>query len=114
MDDALRRQSAFDVAQTALDLQLRYRPRAEIDRRRFDLRARRLIVDAKAGNATGVTGDLVVLEWIRDRIAPTLDAVDRTRLNSQLVGLRTSVSDEDLPAAAAQAGRLAHPQSGSP
>ena len=114
MDDALRRQSAFDVAQTALDLQLRYRPRAEIDRRRFDLWARRLIVDAKAGNATGVTGDLVVLEWIRDRIAPTLDAVDRTRLNSQLVGLRTSVSDEDLPAAAAQAGRLAHPQSGSP
>ena len=114
MDDALARQSAFDVAQTALDLQLQYRPPAEIDRARFDLWARRLTVDAKAENATGVTGDLVVLEWIRDRIAHTLDAVDRTRLNSQLVGLRTSVNDEDLPAVAAQASRLAQPQPGSP
>jgi hypothetical protein len=117
MNDALARQSVFAVAQTALDLQLRYRPPAEIDRARFDLWARRLIVDAKAGNATGVTGDLVVLEWIRDRIAHTLDAVDRARLNSELVKLRTSVNDEDLPAAAAvaaQASRLAPPQPGSP
>ena len=65
MDDALARQSAFDVAQTALDLQLQYRPPAEIDRARFDLWARRLTVDAKADNHTGATGDLVVLEWIR-------------------------------------------------
>jgi hypothetical protein len=114
MDDALARQSAFDVAQTALDLQLQYRPPTEIDRARFDLWARRLSADAKADNATGATGDLVVLEWIRDRIAHTLDAVDRTRLNSQLVGLRTSVNDEDLPAVAAQASRLAPPQPGSP
>ena len=114
MDDALARQSAFDVAQTALDLQLQYRPPAEIDRARFDLWARRLSADAKADNATGATGDLVVLEWIRDRIAHTLDAVDRTRLNSQLVGLRTSVNDENLPAVAAQASRLARPQPGSP
>jgi hypothetical protein len=117
MDDALARQSAFDVAQTALDLQLRYRPPAEIDRERFDLWARRLIVDAKADNATGVTGDLVVLEWIRDRIAHTLDRVDRARVNSKLVALRATVSDDDLSAAAAEAaqlGRLAQPQRGSP
>ena len=117
MDDALARQSAFDVAQSALDLQLRYWPPAEIDRERFDLWARRLVVDAKAGNATGVTGDLVVLEWIRDRIAHTLDPVDRARINSQLVRLRTSVHNEDLPAAAAvaaQTSRLARPQPGSP
>jgi hypothetical protein len=105
MDDALARQSAFDVAQTALDLQLRYRPPAEIDRERFDLWVRRLIVDAKAKNGTGVLGDLVVLEWIRDRIAHTLDPVDRTRINSQLVRLRTNVNDEDLPAAAAVAAQ---------
>jgi hypothetical protein len=109
--------SAFDVANTALDLQLRYRPPAEIDRERFDLWARRLIVDAKADNAVGATGDLVVLEWIRDRIAHTLDAVDRTRVNSQLGALRATVNDEDLPAAAAEAAqisRLAQPQQGSP
>jgi hypothetical protein len=106
MDDALAHESAFAVAQTALDLQLRYLPPAEIDRRRFDLWSRRLAADAKADNAIGVTGDLVVLEWIRDRIAHTLDRVDRTRLNSQLVRLRTSVNDEDLPAVAAQAVQL--------
>jgi hypothetical protein len=117
MDDALARQSAFDVAQTALDLQLRYRAPAEIDRERFDLWVRRLIVDAKAKNGTGVLGDLVVLEWIRDRIAHTLDPVDRTRINSQLVRLRTNVNDEDFPAAAAvaaQTSRLAPPEPGSP
>ena len=104
--------AAFDVANTTLDLQLRYRPPAEIDRERFALWTRRLIVDARAGNGIGVTGDLVVLEWIRDRIAHTLDEIDRTRLNSQLVRLRTSVDDEDLPAVAAQASRLAQSLAG--
>jgi hypothetical protein len=109
--------SAFDVANAALDLELRYRPPAEIDRERFDLWARRLIVDANADNAIGVTGDLVVLEWIRDRIAHTLVRVDRTRINSHLVALRAIVNDEDLSAAAAEAarlGRLAQSQPGSP
>ena len=106
MESALTRGSAFDVAQTALDLQLRYRPPAEIDRARFDLWARRLVVDAKAGNAVGVTGDLVVLEWIRDRIAHTLDKVDRTRINSHLVALRAIVNDEDLSAAATKAAEV--------
>src|SRR5215207_8982950 len=94
------------VANTALDLQLRYRPPAEIDRERFDLWARRLVVDANAGNAAGVTGDLVVLEWIRDRIAHTLNAVDRTCINTHLGALRANVNDEDLSAAAAEATRL--------
>jgi hypothetical protein len=106
MDDALARQSAFDIATAALDLQLRYRTPAEIDRERFDLWARRLTVDAAAGNAIGVTGDLVVLEWIRDRILHTLDKVDRTRINTHLGALRANVNDEDLSAAAAEATRL--------
>ena len=109
--------SAFDVANAALDLQLRYRPPAEIDQERFDLWARRLTIDAAAGNAVAVTGDLVVLEWIRDRIAHTLDMVDRTRVNSQLVALRATVNDGELPAVAAEAAqisRLAQLQPGSP
>jgi hypothetical protein len=108
MSSALKRlpNAAFDVANTALDLQLRYRPPAEIDRERFALWTRRLTVDANAGNAVGVTGDLVVLEWIRDRFAHTLDKVDRTRISTHLVELRTHVNDEELPAAAAEAARL--------
>jgi hypothetical protein len=98
--------AALVVAQTALDLRLRYRPPAEIDRRRADLWARRLVADASVGNAAGVNGDLVVLEWIRDRIAHTFDKVDRTRVNASLGELRANVNDEDLPAAAAEATRL--------
>ncbi len=55
------RQAAIDVAQTTLDLQLRHQPSAEIDLARFDLWARQLLVDADAGDAAGVTGDVTVL-----------------------------------------------------
>jgi len=40
--------AALDVAQATLDLQLRHRPPAEIDRARLDLWARRVVVDAAA------------------------------------------------------------------
>ena len=97
---------AIDVAQSALDLQLRHRPPAEIDRARFELWVRQLGVDARAEDAAGVRGDLATAEWIRDRFASTLDAVDLTRVDARLVGLRTAVSDEDLRGAAARAERL--------
>ncbi len=108
MASALERlpEASFEVAETALDLQLRYRSPVEIDRARFDLWARRLIDDAAARNATGVTGDLVILEWTRDRIAHMHDPVARTRINTHLVALRGKVNDEDLAGAAAEATLL--------
>ena len=98
--------AALEVLDAALDLKLRYRRPAEIDRARFALWARRLAVDAGARNAEGVRGDLATLEWIRDRFAHTLDPVLRTRVDSRLVELRTTVNDEDLPGAAALATEL--------
>lgn len=98
--------AAIDVAQSTLDLELRYRPPAEIDRARFELWARQLLVDSTARNMDGVCGDVATLEWIRDRFAGTLDAVDRTRIDAQLVTLRSKVGDEDLRALAAGAARL--------
>jgi hypothetical protein len=98
--------AAIDVAESTLDLELRYRPPAEIDRARFELWARQLLVDSAARNMDGVRGDVATLEWIRDRFAGTLDAVDRTRIDSQLVTLRSKVGDEDLRALAAGAARL--------
>ncbi|MGH2969181.1 MAG: hypothetical protein ACRDK0_08965, partial [Solirubrobacteraceae bacterium] len=41
--------AALDALQAALDLELRYRPPAEIDRKRFELWARQVEVDAAAG-----------------------------------------------------------------
>jgi hypothetical protein len=98
-DAAQAQQAAIDASQWSLDLQLRYRPQTEIDRARFDLWAARLTVDAAAGDAAAVNGDLFTLDYIRDRILHTLDGADATRVNSALEELQTAVDEEDLAAA---------------
>ena len=98
--------AAIDVSQSALELQLRHRPPAEIDRARFELWGRQLVVDASAGDAAAVRGDLATLEWIRDRFAVTIDRVDLTRIDTQLVGLRGALNDDDLRGVATRADRL--------
>jgi hypothetical protein len=105
-DSVRARLAALDVAQSALDLQLRHRPVPDIDRDRLELWATRLTVDAEAGDFENVRGDLATLEWIRDRVAHALGAVERTRLDAHLLELRVAVGDEELDAAAAEAGRL--------
>jgi hypothetical protein len=105
-DPSRSRDAAIDVAQSSLDLQLRHRPPADIDRARFELWARQLIVDVEADNLAGVRGDLATLEWIRDRFVHKLDKVDTTRIDAHLLELRTKVTDEELRAAAAEAARL--------
>lgn len=98
--------AAIAVAQSSLDLQLRYRPPAEIDRARFELWARQLIVDAKADDQDAVTGDLFTLNLVRDRFVHTLDKVDAIGIDNQLLELEGLVFDEDLPGVAAEAARL--------
>lgn len=105
-DQARAGTAAIEVARSTLDLELRYRPPAEIDRARFELWARQILVDATAGDAAGVRGDLATLEWIRDRFVHALDKVDVTRIDAHLGELRTSLGDEDLGGAAATAERL--------
>jgi hypothetical protein len=100
------RRAALRVAQADLDLQLRHRPPAEIDRDRFELWARQLEVDAAAGNTGWVMGDLATLEWIRDRFVHRLDKVDAVRIDVHLGELRTRLNDDDLEGAGAEAARL--------
>jgi hypothetical protein len=98
--------AAIDVAQSALDLKLRYRPPAEIDLARFELWARQILVDASAMDLAGVRGDLATLEWIRDRFREILASADLTRIDARLLALREAVVDEDLGTAAAEATRV--------
>jgi hypothetical protein len=105
-DAAQTRQAAIDAARWSLDLQLQYRPPTEIDLARFDLWAAQLTVDAAAGGAAAVNGDLFALDYIRDRILHTLDGADLTRINLQLEELQGAVSDGDLAAATDAAERL--------
>jgi hypothetical protein len=94
------RAAALGAEQAALDLELRYRSPAATDRARFELWTRLIGVDAAAGRRGAVSGDVATLEWIRDRIASTLDPVSRTRIDARLSRLRERVADGELRAAA--------------
>jgi hypothetical protein len=98
--------TSIDAAYAGNDLQLRYRPVAEIDARRFELWARRAQVDAMGRSVGGVRSDEVTLQWIRDRIAHTLDPVELVRLDTKLGRLGTAVEDHDLGAAVRTARAL--------
>jgi hypothetical protein len=96
--------ASIDAAYASNDLQLRYRPVTEVDTMRFELWARRALVDATRGSLGGTRSDVVTLEWIRDRIAQTLDPVTVVRLDTLVGEQGGAVFDGDL-AAAAQAAR---------
>jgi hypothetical protein len=113
--DALRRavsarsrregpQAALGLANAGLDLQLRYRPPAEINLARFELWARRLLVDAAARDSAAVHGDVTTLAWIRDRLA--LDIADGNRLDDQLRYLRSVAEAREFRVAMDEAARL--------
>jgi hypothetical protein len=103
-DRSKTRSASIDAAYASNDLQLRYRPVTEVDTMRFELWVRHALVDATVGSLGGVRSDVVTLEWIRDRIARTLDPVMRTRIDFLVGELGVAVVDEDL-AAAAQTAR---------
>jgi hypothetical protein len=105
-DTAGTRQASIDVAQWALDLQLRYLSPVEVDRGRFDLWLAQLVADAEAGDADAVNGDFFTLDYIRDRILPVFEGADAQRVNALLEELQGAVGDRDLEAATQVADEL--------
>jgi len=99
-------QLAIDVAQSALDLELRHRPAVEVDVERFHLWTQQLRVHAAAQDLAAATGDVAVLEWIRDRVTGALDHAELQELDAGLRGLRAATDAKNLPAAADHAARL--------
>jgi hypothetical protein len=102
------RGAALDVQMAALDLQLQYRPPADVDLGRFGVWANQLLVDttSEEPDPGHIAGDVTSLEWIWDRIAHTLDDTDVADIEAQLEDLRTAADDEDTAAAADGAPRL--------
>ncbi len=100
--------AAVDAAQAALDLQLQFRPPADIDQARFDLWIRQLEVDAGGDQPEPayVAGDVSVLEWTWDRIAYTYDDQRRAEIEDLLVSLRKAADNENTNAATKAAERL--------
>jgi hypothetical protein len=97
-DRVAARQAALDVEQAALDLQLQYRPAAEVDLGRFDAWLRQVLVDVESRDLGALLGDVATLEWIRDRVETALGRVELTRLDTLLKELRTNAGDEDYAA----------------
>jgi hypothetical protein len=102
------RNAALAVETAGLDLQLQYRPPTEVDLGRFHVWANQLLVDTGSDEPDpgNVAGDVTSLEWIWDRIAPTLDEPDVNEIETRLDDLRTAADDEDTSAAARAAPRL--------
>jgi hypothetical protein len=92
-DTARARQAAIDVAQSTLDLELRYRPASDVNLARFDLWAAQVLVDAAARDDAAVRGDVFTLGYIRDRILHALDPANITAMNIQLGRLQIAAVD---------------------
>jgi hypothetical protein len=100
------RQDGFAAADAALDLQLQYRPQADIDRERFELWARRARADARARAAGALAGDAATLTWIRDRFARSVDPVALARVDRRLGDLESAAADAEFAEAARSAAKL--------
>jgi hypothetical protein len=98
-DPATARQAAIDVSRAGLDVRLRYRPPAEVDRARLDPWARQILVDAAANDAGAVAGDVAILETIRNRARPAFDAATSETIDAYLAELRRAADAKDLRAA---------------
>lgn len=103
---AAARIAAFEVAQSSLDLQLRYRPQAAVDRSRLALWASRVRLDAAAGEAAAVNGDVFTIDYIRDRITDSLDPAALQEVNTAVTELQAASLDGELEEAAAIAADL--------
>src|SRR5262249_16753293 len=111
LTDAVRRRAslrtfdlALDLQQSALDLELRYRPRGAVDRARLALWCQRLRADARAKDPAAVSGDAATIAWIRDRVALNPDQL--RPLDTELGRLEAAADGRRTEAAADHAARL--------
>jgi hypothetical protein len=99
-------QASIDAGQSVLDLQLRHRAPADVDRDRFELWCHQILVDAAVGDSAGVRGDVATLEWIRDRITDTFEPPALADVDARLRALRAAADGREVAAAADHAARL--------
>jgi hypothetical protein len=97
---------AIEVARSAFDIQLRYRPPAEVELARMDLWAAQLELDAARADAGAVGSDAFALDYVRDRLLAALAPSDLAQVTAQIGAIQVAVIDEELEAAGQAASRL--------
>jgi hypothetical protein len=100
------RQAAVDLGHAALDLLLQYRPPTRIDRARFELWTRQVLIDAEARDESALKGDVATLERIFDRFSRTLPTSTGDQISSLLGALGEQSEHGAFAAAAATVGQL--------
>ena len=98
--------AAIDVIRSTLDLALRHRPVVEVDRARFALWLDELALDAAAEDLRRVRSDFFSLDYVRDRIATSLDASQGPAVNLGLEALLDAIAERDFAGAAEIAGQI--------
>ncbi|WP_432190784.1 hypothetical protein [Streptomyces sp. bgisy027] len=95
--------AALRVAQNTSDLRLRYEPVRTVDLDRFALWARQLGIDASAGDAGAVAGDVTSLELVWERLKDDTGGAVAAAVTADLSAARAAADRKDL----AKAGELA-------
>jgi hypothetical protein len=99
-------QATIRVALASLDLQLQYRPAADVDRDRLDVWARQVALDSEGEEVGDVASDVVILDAIWQRTRHSVGAAGQAAIEQRLADLRAAVESEDLAAAASAARAL--------
>jgi hypothetical protein len=105
-DPGRAQHEAIEVARSAFDLQLRFRPVIEVDLARMDLWAAQLLIDHRANDDAGVAADAFALDYVRDRVRHALDDATLAQVNTELGEIQIAVVDEEPAVAAQQAAAL--------
>jgi hypothetical protein len=100
------REAAIEVARSGFDLQLRYRPVAEVDLARMDLWAAQLLIDSSAGDRAAVGDDQFAIDYVRDRLLDALPPAELGRLSEKITEIQIGVVERDLGATGRAAREL--------
>jgi hypothetical protein len=95
-----------DLGHAALDLLLQFRPPTRIDRARFELWTRQVLIDAEARDAGALKGDVATLERIFDRFSRTLPTSSGDQISNLLAALGEQSEHGAFAAAADTATQL--------
>ena len=100
------RAAALRVAQNTTDLLLRYEPVRTVDLDRFGLWVRQLGIDAAAGDAGAVAGDVTSLELAWERLREGTSAAAANSLTTDLHAARDAADRKDTKEAGDLGPRL--------
>jgi hypothetical protein len=99
-------QASIDVAQSTLDVAMRFWAPTAVDSARFNLHTQQLRAFAADGDIGGATGEVALLEWILQRFVGSIPGESRVATVDLLGSVRSASNARNLEAAADIAARL--------